>query len=254
MSASKLRRIPHFGRDPVGKGHAPVGLSADLKPGVAAVEGRGREVESAGSLLVGEFFLTATFLPADFTPSDSATGFATAFFTAAFGVVTAFVLDLLSMAEASRLSGDLATALVLTALVSDTSVFFATVFFTGVSALAGGLSSKTFVAGFLAGALTIEALEAFLAADFDAATAGFFGELFFSTANSTSDLGAVARFITGLATFGTAFFSTGFWTTTAALVRVAMPTSQSDFSENRDDHSVNAHRPETKIRMHQKTC
>lgn len=29
----------YFGREPVGNGHAPVGLSADLRPGVAAVEG-----------------------------------------------------------------------------------------------------------------------------------------------------------------------------------------------------------------------
>ena len=109
MASPVVIFLVYFGRDPVGKGHAPVGFNADLIPGVAAVEG----FVAAGGVTVGATFF-ATGLAA-------ALALGAAFFTTGFLGATFFATGL-------------AAALALGATFFTTGFLGAAFFATGLAA------------------------------------------------------------------------------------------------------------------------
>lgn len=109
----------YFGRDPVGKGQAPVGLSADLKPGVAAVD---------GAAAAGPWAAEGTFFAAGFLVTGLVATLGAAFLSA--GLVAAL--------GAAFFDGALSAALEAAAFTAGLAAVLGAAFFTvGLAALDG---------------------------------------------------------------------------------------------------------------------
>ena len=227
----------YFGRDPVGNGQAPVGLSADLSPGVAAVEGTDSvgafdaatafltPVFLAGAFLAGSFaavlstsialgaaFFAAAFFAAGFSTDAFATGFTAGFFAAGLATFTAPAFG------AVFLAAGLASAFLADGL--------ATAFAAGLAALtagfATGLATGLAATFFTAGLATAFAVTFFVAGLTTSFTATFF------TTGFTADLETAfvtVFFAAGLAAaFDAAFLATGFAAAAGFFALVAMST------------------------------
>ncbi|GAB4182463.1 MAG: hypothetical protein Fur0039_27110 [Rhodocyclaceae bacterium] len=150
------------GREPVGNGHAAAGLSEDLSPGAAAVEGGAEALVAAGAAGFATAFFGAAFFGAAFF---GAAFFGAAFFGAAFLAAAFFG-----------------------------AAFFAAGFFAATFFAAGFLAATFFAAGFLAAA--------FFAAGFFAATfftAAFLTAAFFAAGFAAAFLAGAFLVVTAIA-------------------------------------------------------